>query len=138
MLAGMSQSDLIRAYVVENYIEPARRRQDTFVHVVAGDVHRALKLSQEIPLVCAALRSEQFLVSNGLELEKLDGPSSGQGEKVTFTYRLNEHGESLKDARLAAIDSIYGVGKGIFAGLGGGEAFIRSQRENFFGPDKTR
>jgi hypothetical protein len=134
----MSQSDLVRAYVVEHYIEPARRRHDARVQVVAGDVHRALKLSQRIPLVCAALRSERFLVSNDLELEKLEGPPSKQGPRVTITYRLKEHSESQKDARLAAIDSIYGIGAEIFASLGGGEAFIRSERDNFFGPDKAR
>ncbi len=134
----MSQSDLVRAYVIEHYIEPARRRHDARVQVVAGDVHRALKLSQRIPLVCAALRSERFLVSNDLEVEKLEGPPSKQGPRVTITYRLKEHDESQKDVRLAAIDSIYGIGAEVFASLGGGEAFIRSERENFFGLDKSR
>jgi hypothetical protein len=134
----MSQSDLVRAYVLEHYIEPARRRHDARVQVVAGDVHRALKLSQRIPLVCAALRSGKFLVSNDLELERLEGPPSKQGPRVTLTYRLKEHDVSEKGVRLAAIDSIYGIGKEIFASLGGGEAYIRSERENFFEPDKAR
>jgi hypothetical protein len=97
-----------------------------------------LKLSQRIPLVCAALRSERFLVSNDLELEKLEGPPSKRGPRVTITYRLKERHESPKDVRLAAIDSIYGIGAEVFASLGGGEAFIRTERESFFGPDKSR
>lgn len=133
----MGTSDLVRSYVVEKYIEPARKRHDVSVQVVAGEVHRALKLSQRIPLVCNALRSDKFLRANNLELEKLEGPPSKQGPSVVFTYRLKFGSDIPKESLLDAFDSIYGIGKQAFAALGGGEAFLRRERESFYGPDKA-
>ena len=134
----MGTSDLVRSYVVDKYIEPARKRHDVCVQVIAGEVHRALKLSQRIPLVCNALRSEKFLRANSLELEKLDGPPSKQGPNVVFTYRLKSGAQDYKQTTLAAFDSIYGIGKDVFPVLGGGEAYLQQERDSFYGPDRDR
>lgn len=110
----MGTPNLVRCYVVEKYIEPGRRRHDVKVRVIAGEVHRALKLSQRIPLVCNALRSEKFLRANSLELEKLEGPPSKQGPNVVFTYRLKPGAQDHRQTVLMAFHSIYGIGKDVF------------------------
>jgi hypothetical protein len=94
-----------------------------------------LHLSQRIPLVCNVLRSEKFLRANNLELENIEGPPSKQGPNVVFTYRLKEGGASPAQTALSAFDSIYGIGKDVFAALGGGEAFLRREREEFYTPE---
>ena len=83
----MLQTESVRGYVKGEYIEPARRRHEVLVRVVAGEVQKALGLRQRIPLVCEALKSRKFLEENHLLLEKLEGPPSGQSKTVTFTYR---------------------------------------------------
>ena len=45
----MAQADEIRQYVVDNYIEPARRAGKRMVSVRAGDVHNSMGLDNRFP-----------------------------------------------------------------------------------------
>src|ERR1035438_4508656 len=83
-----SYSEQVRAYAVGKYIGPGRNRRDPLVRIVAGDVHKALGLNNRYPLVCNALSSRKFLAGNHLMLERREGPPSGQGARVAFTYRF--------------------------------------------------
>ena len=128
-----SQTDRVRGYAARHYIEPARRRGDDRVKVVAGDVQREVGLSNRVPLVCNALRSKKFLEENRLILEKWEGPRSGMSTTVTFTYRFRER--SPEAGRPQAEDPLMrlcGIAKDVFQSLGGGESFIRRQREQFY------
>jgi hypothetical protein len=81
-------ADQVREHARHEYIEPARRRGDSAVRIVAGDVQKAVRLVNRTALVCQALKSHKFLEENHLALEKWDGPPSGMSTTVTFTYRL--------------------------------------------------
>jgi len=127
-----SDSDLVRQHAVELYLRTARRHGDRTFSVNVGAVHKALGLNNRVPLVCAALTSKKFLVQNGLKLISKTGPPSGQSTTVTYTYEFvdrDERDSTLADPWL----KVRGIAKDVFAALGGGEAFIREERANFYG-----
>jgi len=134
-LAPSRGSDLIRRHAYEKYVSAARRRRDRVVSINAGEVHRALALNNRVPLVCAALGSKKFLNEHGLRLLSKTGPPSGQSTTVTFTYEIvsPQRPEPTADQ---AWQSLRGIGKDIYASFGGGEAYLKQQRSNFYGPGK--
>ena len=133
---SISDSDLVRQHASEQYLAVAHRRGDKTVSINVGTVHRALALNNRVPLVCAALGSKKFLTENHLRLISKTGPPSGQSTTVTFTYELED---SEKPAGgIDAFLALRGIGKEVFASLGGGEAFIRRERAEFSRAMKTR
>jgi hypothetical protein len=48
-------ADQVREHARQVYIEPARRRGDSTVRIVAGDVQKAVRLVHRTALVCQAL-----------------------------------------------------------------------------------
>jgi len=133
----------IRSYVAETYIAPARRRGEKRVRIVAGDVHRGLRLKNLVPNVCQVLDSRKFRDENQVEVEEKSGPPSGMGTRMTYTYRLlnakkNERGHSpdAQDAAIRAFLKLRGLMKETFQALGGGEAFLRHEREHFYGDER--
>jgi hypothetical protein len=127
-----TSADIIRAFARREFIEPARRRGDSQVQISAYDVHKRLHLRNRVPNVCQALSGRKFLEENDLELEHLSGPRSGLGATVKFTYRI----AGLKASAAAAgspLAGLRGIAKEVFQKLGGGEAFIRAEREGFYG-----
>ena len=129
----MTKADNVREYARRVYIEPARKRGDITVRIVARDVHKALGLQNRFPLVCSALRSHKFLEKNHLAV-KPEGPPSGMSPNMTFTYRLLD--DDQQGQKQDPLLRLWGIGKEVFQELGGGEAFIRSERENFYGSKK--
>jgi hypothetical protein len=127
-------SDRVREYAGREYIGPARQRGDITVRIVAGDVHNALKLHNRVPQVCDALGSGKFLEENELALLNKDGPK--MSTTTTFTYRLLNGSKQRPKPEADRFLRMYGIGKEVFESLGGGEAFIRSERENFYGDKK--
>jgi hypothetical protein len=125
-------TDQIRKYARSEYVEPARRRGETRLRIVAGDVHRALRLQNRAPQVCSALRSRKFLNENHLSLEKAEGPPGGMSTTMTFTYRILHTPSNAKLASGDPLLRLWGIGKEVFQSLGGGEAFIRREREHFY------
>lgn len=127
---AISDSELVRQHALREYMTAARRRGDRTFSINVGAVHRALGLNNRVPLVCAALSSRKFLTKNNLRLVSRTGPPSGQSTTVTFTYEFDE--DSEKPARgIDAFLALRGIGKEIFASLGGGEAFLRRERAEF-------
>jgi hypothetical protein len=124
-----SVSDQIRSYVVENYLKPAIRKEESSFAVNAGEVHKALKLSNRVPQVCSALESKKLLEENQLRIVSKTGPQSGQSTTVIFTYEIlpRESTDSLTNPLVL----VRGLAKDVFKQLGGGEAFIRSERKAF-------
>jgi hypothetical protein len=130
-----SASDLVRQHAWDVYLQPARHRRDRTFAVNVGTVHKALGLSNRVPLVCAALTSKKFLDEHGLKLISKTGPPSGQSTTVTLTYEIldgNEKGPPPTKPLLG----LRGIAKNVFKGLGGGEAFIRQERRSFSNPSK--
>lgn len=134
MHATETDSDTVRRYVRERYIDPARQRGETTVRVVAGEVHKALGLSNRVPLVCAALKSDIFLKDNGLSLNQIEGPPSGLSTTVAYTYGLGQH-EATAGAP-HPLWNLRGVAKSLYQEYGGGEAHIQAERKAFFGLDE--
>jgi hypothetical protein len=133
---SISDSDLVRQHASEEYLASARRRGNKTVTINVGTVHKALALNNRVPLVCAALASKKFLTENHLRLISRTGPPSGQSTTVTFTYEFED---SEKPAGgMDAFLALRGIGKEVFASLGGGEAFIRRERAEFSRAMKTR
>jgi hypothetical protein len=128
-----SLSDLVRDYARREYIDPARVRGDRTVRIRAGDVHRALHFTNRVPLVCNALASKGFLERNQLQLESRQGPPSGLSTTATFTYRIADSGSNSLEHHEAyqAFLGLRGIFKEMYAELGGGEAFIQSERDEF-------
>jgi hypothetical protein len=127
---GQSVSDLIRNYVSENYLKAAIRKGESSLAVNVGEVHRALKLTNRVPQVCSALESKKLLEENRLRIVSKTGPPSGQSTTVTFTYEILPR--EAKDPGLTnPLMLVRGLAKDVFKQLGGGEAFIRSERRAF-------
>lgn len=139
----MSSANEVRKYAREKYIEPAIQRGERKIQIRAGDIHKQLVLKNRVPLVCQALGSEIFLKGNNLILESKEGPPSGQSTTVVFTYRIGEgiaapppsqpqQGSALPRRRdLLRLLDLKGIGKEMYAALGGGENFIRTERKAF-------
>ena len=131
----MTKAESIRAHVHAQYIEPARRRGDETITVVAGTVLRELQLRGDYaPSVCSALRARKFSAEHDLELIRVDGPRSKSSTTTAFTYRLPQRSE-LGHPRAArnAIRDLRGIGRDMFAAVGGGERWLRKEREAFDG-----
>jgi hypothetical protein len=135
----MTDTDRVREYARREYIEPARARRQATVRVVAGEIQKAVRLTNRVPLVCQALKSHKFLTENHLLLEKLEGPPSGMSTTVAFTYRILDEAALQTSAQPEQwpFQKLRGVAKEVFRSLGGGERFLRKEREQFHGPGEA-
>ncbi len=127
--SGVS-SDSIRRSAQDSYVHPARHRGLKRFSINVGEVHRSLALQNRVPLVCQALGSEKFLEANSLKLISKTGPPSGQSTTVTYTYEFLDSETQAAPAE-DAWSRLGGLLKDVFQELGGGEAYLRAERENF-------
>lgn len=131
----MRIADAIRSHVVDRYIEPARRRGEPAVTVTARDVLRDMRFrTGRAPAVCDALRARKFLREQALEVE-VEGPPSKRSTTTTFTYRLLGGPDTAGRPARNGIRSLRGIGRETFAALGGGERWLRRERESFHEAD---
>lgn len=86
IILRMNKSDGVRAYVLRNYVVPARKNHSARVTIRAGDVAKALDLSDRMPLVCGALGAMKFQKECGMNLLERTGP--GQSANATFTFAV--------------------------------------------------
>ncbi len=125
--------DAIRSYAAKQYVVVARRKGEKQVRIVAGDIHRGLKLKNRVPNVCNALTSRIFLEQNHLAIEDVSGPPSGMGTRMVYTYRLLDEKESRPETtETHSFERLRGLLKGSLRSLGGGEAFLREERRKFY------
>ena len=117
---------------MERHVDPARSRGEETITVVAGAVLRELGLrSDYAPSVCSALRARKFCTENDLVLIREDGPKSKQSTTTAFTYRL-PRSSTAGGAGRSAVWDLLGAGEETFAALGGGEHWLRRERQSFF------
>ena len=126
----MRDADRIREYAAKKYVQPARQQKQKRLSIRAGDVVRDLKLRGSTPAVCSALKTREFLQSNDLELVETSGPKSGQSTTVVYTYEFADSKQSPPHAD-DSWSHLRGALKDVLADLGGGEAYLRSERSNF-------
>lgn len=104
------------------------------VTVVAGDVHAGMKLDRRVPQVCAAMTSQALLSEGRVKIIRREGPPSGQSTTVKITYALDPAEGDRSATRYAPLLELRGIASRIFEELGGGENFIRREREEFYAP----
>ncbi|MGH9488271.1 MAG: hypothetical protein ACRD04_11870 [Terriglobales bacterium] len=120
-------SKRVQDLLLARYIEPARRRGQKTIRIVAGDIVRELRLRDRAPQVCAAMQGVRFLKRNQLEILEREGPPSGQSTTVAITYALDggaARGEAL-------FESLRGILREAYAAEGGAERVIRRERAAF-------
>lgn len=133
-----TSAEAIRMYALTEYIEPARRNGSRRVKIVAGDVHRGMRLKNRVPNVCSVLSSRTFLERNGLVIEEVSGPPSGMGTRVAYTYLLTDNkGPANASDTAHGFDKLRGLLREAMQSLGGGEAFLRRERESFHDDDRS-
>ena len=126
-------ADLIRDYARRTYVETARRQGLKRFLIKVGEVNKALRLHNRVPLVCSALKSEKFLEGNALRLVERTGPPSGMSTTVVYTYEFLNGSDAL--VRPHPLLALRGIARELFQSLGGGESFIRSERASFSARD---
>ena len=133
----MNKTDLVRDWARKHCVEPARLRGDSTVQIIAGEVQKAVRLNNRAPLVCQALRSPKFLEENRLVLEKWEGPPSGMSTTVKFIFRFKDQPRQGNHPGESPLYGLWGIGKEVFESLGGGEAFLRSERKAWEGEEDS-
>ena len=129
MREGLNEE--VQRHVLSTYVGPAKVRGEGTIRIKAGDVHRDLCWVNRVPSVCTTLGSKKFQRETGLELIEKEGPPSGMGTRAVFTYRLSSSGQVSKSSRSgkSLLEALYGTQADVYRKLGGGEKFIRSERE---------
>jgi hypothetical protein len=131
-----SVSDSVRQHARDAYVRPTLRRGGRTFSINVGEVHRAVALRNRVPLVCQALESAKFLHANELKLISKTGPPSGQSTTVTYTYEfIDANPPSPKEDPWARLR---GALRDVFAELGGGENYLRAERDNFYGTRQSK
>ncbi len=81
--------------------------------------------------MCQALAGKKFLTENAVTLIERHAPPSGQSNTVTFVYNIGA--QKPEGSRYAGLLALRGIGREVFAALGGGEEYLRRERANFYG-----
>jgi hypothetical protein len=138
-------SDRIRDLAKANYVAPALRAGKEQFSIRVGDIRRDLRAEpQGFPprhnaQICSALQTTKFLRENGLEIERVDGPPSGQSSTVVVHYRVSTsvfHEAAAATAQTRPIEDpsarafrltekLRGILKEELAEYGGAEGFMR-------------
>lgn len=126
----MTDADRIRTYAREAYVLTARKRKLKQFTIRVGDVVRELHFNGRTPAVCSALKTREFLQSNGVQLVEISGPKSGQSTTVTYTYEFVGE-KPPAPSSTDAWKRLRGALKDVFAELGGGENYLRNERSAF-------
>jgi hypothetical protein len=136
----MKPTEQTKRHVISTYVNPARMRGEKIVEVRVGNVQKELGWTNRTPSVFSTLLSRDFQREAGVELiERRDGPPSG-GPSTTwqFVFRVLDKAEESAptnevDASRGGLRELYGLCAQTFKTLGGGEEFLRRERE--WGPD---
>jgi hypothetical protein len=138
-------SNQIRRVAKERYVDPAiRMGQSEFSIPVRGLLDSLLSSGfprNHTPQVCNAIQTTKFLGPNGLEIDHVDGPPSGQSPTVVVHYKVVERAtqaetgspKPVRDAEVvdaaARANRLASGLKGLLseelAEYGGAEAFVR-------------
>lgn len=83
----MGQADLIRRFVLDHYVAPAKAQGQSEITVRAGDIHRRMGLSNAMPAVCSAIGGRKFSELAHVSLRDRTGPENGAN--VYFSFNLS-------------------------------------------------
>ena len=132
----MNLSETVLQFVRANYFHPAREQGQTIVEVKAGDIHSGLRWSRRVPLVCSALASRKFQNAAGVRLlGTKDAPPSGLSTKTIYRYEILDReaafGSEDPPPPRRGLLAAYGAAAHLYREVGGSEAFLRAEREDF-------
>ena len=136
----MKPTELTKQYVISNYVNPARLKGEKTIQVRVGNLQKELGWTNRTPSVFSTLLSKDFQQEAGVELiEKKGGPPSG-GPSTTwqFVFRVVDEADPAPPASKVVpngegLMDLYGIFADVFKQLGGGEEYLRRERE--WGPD---
>jgi hypothetical protein len=133
---SMKPTEQTRKHVISTYVQPARQRGAKTVQIRVGNVQKELGWTNRTPSVFSTLSSKEFQNEAGIELiQKVGGPpSGGPSTTVQFVYQvLDRTGNTTPAAKVLpqrdGLRELYGLCAGTFKALGGGEEFLRRERE---------
>jgi hypothetical protein len=134
----MRPTEQTKVHVISTYVRPARLKGEKTVRVKVGNIQKELGWTNRTPSVFSTLLSKDFQKEAGVELiEKTGGPPSG-GPSTTWQFVFRVLGEVDKTvlagknpATGGGLLALYGICSDMYREVGGAEAFIRSERENF-------
>lgn len=134
----MKPTEQTKMHVISTYVRPARLRGDKTIQVRVGNVQKELGWVNRTPSVFSTLSSKEFQQEAGVELvEKRGGPPSG-GPSTTWQFLFRVLAETKGPAAVAkgspnggGLLALYGICADMYREVGGAEAFIRAERENF-------
>lgn len=92
-----SQADRIRAYVLENHINPARARGDASVSVVVGPLNNEMGLNMAWPNICQALEGRKFLEMANVPPPSTEGPKQSTTRKLIFSLSEGESAVGVEE-----------------------------------------
>ncbi len=137
----MAPTEMTKKHVIASYVAPARQRKERILQVRVGDVLKELGWTNRTPSVFSTLSSQSFQREAGLELiEKRGGPASGgPSTTVQFVYRILDPVErsgtpSHVVPNGAGLLDLVGIFKDAYAPFGGGEEYLRKEREGLSFP----
>jgi hypothetical protein len=129
----VKDADRIRLYAKEHYVLAARSLGARRFSIPVKEPVRSLDMGRSVPAVCNALKTDKFLEDNHLRIVETVAPPSGQSTTVVYTYEfIDEELAPPGEAEENAWAGLRGALKDIFAELGGGEAYLRAERNNFY------
>jgi 5-methylcytosine-specific restriction protein B len=85
---GESQADEIRRYVLEKYINPARRSGQSTVSITIGPLNNEMGLHMAWPNICQALEGRLFLKLANVPPPMAEGPKQSTTRKLTYSLAL--------------------------------------------------
>ena len=132
----MKLTDLTKQHVIAKYVEPARTKGETTIQVRVGNIQKELGWTNRSPSVFSTLSSRDFQVEAGVELIAKKGgpPSGGPSTTVQFVYRVLAQTDKASPAAKAVpsgegLMELYGILADAYEALGGGEAYLKAERE---------
>ena len=132
----MKPTEITKSHVIATYVNPARLRGERTVDVRVGNVQKELGWTNRTPSVFSTLSSKEFQQEAGVQLiEKRGGPASGgPSTTVEFVYRVLDptliSTRRVKSfAQGSKLMALYGLCASTFQELGGGEEFLRRERD---------
>lgn len=78
------QTNRIRQYIKEKYIDPARRRGAKTIIIKAGEISTEMRIKNGQPAVAGALGANKFEMFAAVETISHEGPIMGAGTVFTF------------------------------------------------------
>ena len=82
----MKNENSIRSQIILRIIEPLRKEKVAGIKLRAGDIQNNLELPNQIPAICSALDSQEFLQEARVSLMKREGPT--RGANAVWTFRM--------------------------------------------------